>query len=172
MNVAVNAPASVTNTATVAGGGETNTANNSSSDVTTVNPAHRGPTAVAGSDKSVSQGVQLCFDGSGSIPGDSPITTYSWSFGDSTGATGVAPCHTYNTVGSYPVTLTVTDSFGASNSAGLTVTVTNVAPTVYAGPNQVVVVGSSVAFSGNYSDPGAVPKPTPSVGTSATAHRR
>src|SRR5207245_2900990 len=39
VNVAANAPATVTNTATVSGGGETNTANNSSSDPTTVNPS-------------------------------------------------------------------------------------------------------------------------------------
>ena len=36
VNVAANAPASVTNTATVSGGGETNTSNDSASDVTTI----------------------------------------------------------------------------------------------------------------------------------------
>jgi len=36
-NVASNAPASVTNTATVSGGGETNTANDTANDVTTIN---------------------------------------------------------------------------------------------------------------------------------------
>ena len=39
MNVAANAPASLTNTATVSGGGELNTSNNSASDPTTINPA-------------------------------------------------------------------------------------------------------------------------------------
>ena len=38
VNVAANAPSSVTNTATVAGGGETDTANNSASDPTTISP--------------------------------------------------------------------------------------------------------------------------------------
>ena len=37
VNVASNAPASVTNTATVSGGGETNTSNNTAGDVTTIN---------------------------------------------------------------------------------------------------------------------------------------
>ena len=37
VNVASTAPASVTNTATVSGGGETNTANNTASDVTAIN---------------------------------------------------------------------------------------------------------------------------------------
>src|SRR5581483_9940544 len=36
VNVAANAPASVTNTATVSGGGETNTANDTATDVTTI----------------------------------------------------------------------------------------------------------------------------------------
>jgi Domain of unknown function DUF11 len=39
VNVATNAPNAVTNTANVSGGGETNTANDSSSDPTTINPA-------------------------------------------------------------------------------------------------------------------------------------
>jgi len=39
VNVATNAPASVTNTATVSGGGETNTANNTASDPTTITPS-------------------------------------------------------------------------------------------------------------------------------------
>ncbi len=39
VNVAANAPASVTNTATVSGGGETNTTNNTATDATTINAA-------------------------------------------------------------------------------------------------------------------------------------
>src|SRR5207244_2993616 len=38
VNVASNAAASVTNTATVSGGGETNTSNDTATDVTTINP--------------------------------------------------------------------------------------------------------------------------------------
>jgi hypothetical protein len=38
VNVAANAPASVTNTATVSGGGEINTANDTANDPTTINP--------------------------------------------------------------------------------------------------------------------------------------
>ena len=39
VNVAASAPASVTNTATISGGGDVNTANNTASDVTTILPA-------------------------------------------------------------------------------------------------------------------------------------
>jgi hypothetical protein len=38
VNVASNAPASVTNTATVSGGGQTNTANDTATDVTSIAP--------------------------------------------------------------------------------------------------------------------------------------
>src|SRR5262249_45350525 len=42
VSVANNAPASITNTATVAGGGEVNTANDSASDLTTITPVSLG----------------------------------------------------------------------------------------------------------------------------------
>ena len=47
VNVAANAPASVTNTATVSGGGDTNPANNTASDPTTINAA-AAPTVTTG----------------------------------------------------------------------------------------------------------------------------
>ena len=43
VNVAANAPATLTNTASVSGGGESNTANNSASDPTTITPTVSGP---------------------------------------------------------------------------------------------------------------------------------
>jgi regulation of enolase protein 1 (concanavalin A-like superfamily) len=45
VNVASNAPASVTNTGTVSGGGETNTSNNTASDPTTINTSGGGGSA-------------------------------------------------------------------------------------------------------------------------------
>jgi hypothetical protein len=44
VNVATSAPASVTNTATVSGGGDTNPANNTASDVTPIGPSADIPT--------------------------------------------------------------------------------------------------------------------------------
>src|SRR6266516_1590918 len=41
--------------------------------------------------------------------------SYSWSFGDGTSATGASPTHTYSNVGPYNVTLTTTDSNGATS---------------------------------------------------------
>src|SRR5262249_60618378 len=53
VSVAGNPPASVPNTATVAGGGELNTANNSANDPTTITPAGNAPTGINLSNNSV-----------------------------------------------------------------------------------------------------------------------
>jgi PKD repeat protein len=50
------------------------------------------------------------------------ITGYSWDFGDKTSGTGVRPNHTYNSVGTFKVLLTVTDSLGSTDTFTGTVT--------------------------------------------------
>ena len=52
------------------------------------------------------------FDASGSTVASSPIVSYEWVFNDThdNTATGVTAVHTFNTVGTYLVQLTVTDS--------------------------------------------------------------
>jgi PKD repeat protein len=52
------------------------------------------------------------------------IASYLWDFGDGTGSTQADPSHTYAAAGSYPVSLTVTDSNGVTATASQTVTVT------------------------------------------------
>lgn len=57
------------------------------------------------------------FDASGSTDRDGTISAYSWNFGDGSAAgSGATPTHTFQAVGSYNVTLTVTDNGGATNS--------------------------------------------------------
>ncbi|HVB23176.1 MAG TPA: PKD domain-containing protein [Ktedonobacteraceae bacterium] len=50
--------------------------------------------------------------------------TYSWDFGDNTFGNGLAVSHSYQSGGSYTVTVTVTDVINQSSTARQTVTVT------------------------------------------------
>ena len=70
--------------------------------------------------------LAVTFDASGSYDPDGVIDLYEWTFGDGAISTLDSPNHTYDTVGTYTATLTVTDDFGASRTASVTVTVTGV----------------------------------------------
>ncbi len=48
--------------------------------------------------------------------GTSPVTSWQWDFGDGTTSTEQYPTHTFPGPGTYPITLTVTDSGGASDT--------------------------------------------------------
>jgi len=71
----------------------------------------------------VSIGEFITFDASSSFDPDGSIVGYFWDFGDNTNATGVVVSHTYADIGTYTVTLTVTDNDGAATSATATKTV-------------------------------------------------
>lgn len=66
----------------------------------------------------VNQDVQ--FNASASTPSNA---TFSWTFGDGTGALGVTTTHRYQQVGSYVVTLTVRNDTGQTATATATVNV-------------------------------------------------
>ncbi|HET9650163.1 MAG TPA: PKD domain-containing protein [Microlunatus sp.] len=69
----------------------------------------------------------VSFDASGSADSDGTISSYAWDFGDGSSDTGKTPSHAYAQAGDYPVTLTVIDNNGATDSVSKTVTAT--APT-------------------------------------------
>jgi len=75
---------------------------------------------VTDSDDDGSEGVTL--DGSGSSDSDGTLISYTWSTGSGQLATGVSPTVTL-TVGTHPITLTVTDDEGASDSDIVTIVV-------------------------------------------------
>jgi len=116
---------------------------------TITNSVHAPPTANAGSSQSGSVNGAVTFSGSGTAYNGATITSYGWTFGDGTSASGQSVSHTYTNAGSYTVTLTVIDSLGASGSASTTATITHTAPTANAGPSQSARAGGAVTFSGS-----------------------
>lgn len=90
------------------------------------------PVAEANGPYAGDEGASIAFTGAGSFDpdfGDS-IVSYAWNFGDSGVGSGPTPAHTYADNGTYTVTLTVTDSFGATASDTALVAVADVAPFV------------------------------------------
>ncbi|NJM04946.1 PKD domain-containing protein [Candidatus Gracilibacteria bacterium] len=77
--------------------------------------------------------------------------SYSWSFGDGATANGANVSHSYAAAGVYTATVTVRNSQG-SRSVDVVVMVTNDAPTVNAGADQLVSVADTVVLNGTASD--------------------
>jgi PKD repeat protein len=138
----------------------------SDSDVATINQLYghnnQPPTAHIGSlAPSYPEGTPVPFDGSGSSDPDDPVLQFAWSFGDGTCSaasppakcSAESPSHAYAKNGIYTVTLTVSDGF-LEDEASTSITVTNVAPTVDAGPDATANEGSAFTRSGSFTDPG------------------
>ncbi len=108
------------------------------------NPAYFNPVMVATPANSAPNArftstctnLACSFNGTGSSDPDGTIASYSWAFGDGSTGSGANPNHTYNSAGTYSVTLTVTDNLGATGSTAAPVT-----PTVP--PTQLSFSGSA-----------------------------
>ncbi|MFE7845374.1 PKD domain-containing protein [Microbacterium sp. NPDC057407] len=93
-----------------------------------INPPHQAPVAKIGADV---KGLTVDFDSDDSTTsGGATITAYDWNFGDGQTSTQADPTHVYAAAGTYTVSLTVTDSEGATSTvATAEVSVEHAAPT-------------------------------------------
>lgn len=130
----------------------------SDTDSTTVTVNNAPPTADAGGPYTMEEGGSVVLDASGSSDPGNDIVSYEWDLdddGEYDDASGVTVSFSAPDNGAYPVSVRVTDDDGASDTNGAEVTVTNVAPSVDAGPDQTVNVGETAAFAGSFTDPGS-----------------
>jgi PKD repeat protein len=67
--------------------------------------------------------LRVSFSSAGSSDPDGTIVGYSWNFGDGGTSTSADSSHTYNSVGTFTATLTVTDDRGGTSSKSVTITV-------------------------------------------------
>ncbi len=118
--------------------------------LTVVEPGNLAPTAVAAATPTTGTApliVQL--DATGSSDEDGSIISYRWAVPDQDTLSAPTPTVTFDTAGTYPVILTVTDDDGASASDTITITVEELDP----GPEPENIA------------PVAVANATPTVGT-------
>lgn len=111
------------------------------------------PIADAGPDQQVMEGSIVSFDGSGSTD-DFGIVNYTWTFDDGAPRElyGVSPKHTFSTVGSFVVTLTVKDGTGQLDQDDVTVEVVDATdPFADAGDDIYVKTGTKITFDGSLS---------------------
>ncbi|RRQ48857.1 PKD domain-containing protein [Maribacter algicola] len=120
----------------------------------TVNPAPGAPVANATSD--ITEGnapLEVSFNSDQSTD-DGTIESFEWDFGDGGTSTEANPVYTFNTAGTFTVTLTVTDDQGLMDNDTLEIVVTslNAPPTAVANSN--VTTGPAplqVNFTGDQS---------------------
>src|SRR5207248_7035806 len=99
-------------------------------------------------------------DGNRATYQDTVYVTNACTFGDEATATGAKPAHAYADNGAYTVTLTVTDTHGASSApATTTATIANAAPSVSAGGDQTASAGLPFTVRATFSDPGVSDAP-------------
>lgn len=111
------------------------------------------PVAVAGPDRTILPGTALSFSAAASQDPDGLVESYAWDFGDGTpGASERDVTHTFTALGTFTVTLTVTDDQGATATDTATVhVVDNLPPTAVAGPDLTANAGEVVTLDGGAS---------------------
>jgi probable HAF family extracellular repeat protein len=93
----------------------------------------------------------LTWDGSGSSDANGDTLTYHWDFGDGSSLISSTPTvtHSYTTIGSYLVTLVVSDGEMSSSPASADVSIQNQPPIANAGSDRTVTQRTTVKLNGS-----------------------
>jgi PKD repeat protein len=130
----------------------------STTSTATVTINNQPPVANAGGPYTGVRNQAIAFSSAGSSDPDGDPLTYAWSFGDSGTGTGANPTHAYTAIGTFAVTLTVSDGQGGSTASTATVTINNQPPVANAGGPYTGVRNQAIAFSSaGSSDPDGDP---------------
>jgi hypothetical protein len=97
---------------------------------------------------------------SASVASKCPIASYKWEFSDGTTSYGPSPVRGFTDGGLYNGQLTVTDVTGQSMTQSFTVSVSNVGPSVNAGPDTTSDWGVPVQFNGQATAAGSADQST------------
>ncbi len=131
----------------------------------TVNPSNHAPTANAGPDQTQPADAMITLNGTGSVDPDGDALTYNWDFFHVPDGSAMAASHlsrnhatTADTttfqpdkVGTYVLSLIVSDTSGASSAADyvvITAAEPTSVPVANAGPDASVAVGSTASLTG------------------------
>lgn len=118
-------------------------------------PANQPPAAVIKGRRQGGIGESLNFRANESTDSDGKIVEYRWDFGDGSQVKGARVSHTFNQAGTYPVTLTVTDNGGLSDSKTINVTIeasstpSNMPPSALINGPATGGVGQALTFIGS-----------------------
>ena len=131
--------------------------------VVTVNPFTIRPAiTLPAASPTIASGATVSFTGTATDSANGTPLSYAWAFGDGSTGTGATATHAFanpgNTLASYTVTFTVTDTLGGSNFATLVVKVNpDVVTAAITAPaaDLTVASGASVNFTGTGTDSNA-----------------
>lgn len=116
---------------------------------------NRFPTAVVNGPWIGVEGAAQSFSSSGSFDPDAGATlSYFWQFGDGTTSTAASPSKVFVQNGTYTVSLTVTDQFGASHTSTSVANIANSAPVITLVPPATWTSGQSALFGVRFTDAG------------------
>lgn len=107
-------------------------------------------TAVIIAPETIEAGHVFSVDATTSTAGTSPITSYTWDFGDGAISHAAKVNYSYGNGGKYELVLTVTDETGTNHTAQQTIQVTQIAgstpPTAVIDGPATAMVGETVTF--------------------------